>query len=145
MIFNFLTTQSIGRWERRVKKREVVWHILATYGQTTRKTAGWERYSLLMTWRIVGATAPTPWSLRVSIYYTMRQKYMTWNEIETKSRFEFVFISSLENMMSCRVVFVFTNREKMDTIEHVFVAFFVFFVFVVLYMIKYKLNKLMVM
>ena len=55
------------------------------------------------------------------------------------------------NSFSCRVrvkykkhdvVFVFTNPHEIDTIEHVFV---VFFVFIVLYMIKYELNKIIVM
>ena len=60
---------------------------------------------------------------------------------QNSNSFSFRVHVKYKNTISYRVVFMFTNTHEIDTIEHVFV---VFFVFIVLYMIKYELNKIIV-
>ena len=59
---------------------------------------------------------PSVIKVGVAIHGTTRQKYTTRNEIETKFKFIFVFVSSVNNTTSCRVVFVFKIRHEIDTI-----------------------------
>ena len=55
--------------------------------------------------------------LGLIIYDTARQKYTIRNEIGPKLKFEFVFVLTGKNMMSCRVMFVFKIQIDLSSCE----------------------------